>query len=89
MDQFIRNYENFPKPGSKMNQIDRNENFKILKIPTQNRLIISKKKRNSYHVGKPPSQAKFTDDELIMNWLTLEAIGRLQIYNSNSFELIQ
>jgi len=34
MDQFIQNYENFPKPGSKMNQIDRNENMEILEIPS-------------------------------------------------------
>lgn len=32
MDQFIRNYENFPKPGSKMNKINRNENWKILNL---------------------------------------------------------
>ena len=32
MDQFIRNYENFPKPGSKMNKINPNENWKILNL---------------------------------------------------------
>ena len=32
MDQFIRNYENFPKPGSKMNKINRDDNWKILNL---------------------------------------------------------
>ena len=40
MDQFIRNYENFPKPGSKMNQIDRNENLGILEIPSMKIVMI-------------------------------------------------
>ena len=40
MDQFIRNYENFPKPGSKMNQIDRNENLGILETPSTKIVMI-------------------------------------------------